>query len=218
MSRRTSTPKKKRRFSDPKKTGPKKHKNRKLTRKRGAHGKKRPHIKRASKNPRKHHRVRRKKQVTARRRRAITDPRVAGGLGAMRREGVSASRAARDQGMKLKTFVKGAGRSLYRSGRGKPWKARSEDQLRFSMSVLTPKGRVAVIVRNSRERKLLHDYETAVNMFRGAEDGAEEELKKFAGKRVGGHALVTDINVLIELEEANELDSDSFYTPPGGKS
>lgn len=136
----------------------------------------------------------------------------------MRREGVSASEAAHDQGIKLKTFVKGAGRSLYRSGRGKPWKARSEDQLRFSMSVLTPKGRVAVIVRNSRERKLLHDYETAVNMFRGAEDGADEELKKFAGKRVGGHELVTDTNVLIELEEADELDFDSLYTPPGGKS
>jgi len=136
----------------------------------------------------------------------------------MRRERVSASEAAHDQGMKLKTFVKGAGRSLYRSGRGKPWKARSEDQLRFSMSVLTPKGRVAVIVRNSRERKLLHDYETAVNMFRGAEDGAEEELKKFAGKTVGGHKLIIDIRVLIELEEADELDFDSLYTPPGGKS
>jgi hypothetical protein len=60
-------------------------------------------------------------------------------LSLMRREGVSASEAAHDQGMKLNTFVKGAGRSLYRSGRGKPWKARNEDQLRFSMTVLTPK-------------------------------------------------------------------------------
>jgi hypothetical protein len=136
----------------------------------------------------------------------------------MRRERVSASVAAKREGMKLNTFRKGAGRSLYRPGLGKPWKARSEDQLRFSMSVLTPKGRVDVIVRNSRERKLLHDYESAVNMFRGAEDGAEEELKKFVGKTVGGHELITDIRVLIELEEADELDFESLYSPVGGKS
>lgn len=136
----------------------------------------------------------------------------------MRREGVSASEAAKRERMKLKTLVKRAGGFIYRSGPGKPWKARSEDQLRFSMSVLTPKGRVAAIVRNSRERKLLHDYETAVNMFRGAEDGAEEELKKFAGKTVGGHKLIVDVRVLIELEEADELDFDDWYIPPGGKS
>lgn len=86
------------------------------------------------------------------------------------------------------------------------------------MSVLTPKGRVAVIVRNSRERKLLHDYETAVRKFRGAEDGAEDELKRFDGKTVGGHKLIADPKVLIELEEADELDFDDLYIPPGGKS
>ena len=136
----------------------------------------------------------------------------------MRRKGVSASEAAHDQGMKLTTFVKGAGRSLYRSGRGKPWKARNEDQLRFSMTVLTRKGRVDVIVRNSRERKLLHDYESAVRMFRADEDGAEEELKKFEGKAIGGHKLITDTKLLIELEEADELDFESLYNPVGGKS
>jgi hypothetical protein len=136
----------------------------------------------------------------------------------MRREGVSASEAARNQGMKLKTFVKGAGSSLYRSGRGKPWKARSEDQLRLLMKVLIRRGRVDAIVPNSRERKVLHDYETVLRKFRGAEDGAEEELKRFEGKSVGGHKLITDPKVLIELEEAGELDFDSLYTSPGGKS
>jgi hypothetical protein len=218
MSRRTSTPKKKHKFSHTKKAGPLKRKNRKSPKKHKVHNQKRTRITRSRKAVRKHGRVRRKKLVAVRRRLVITDPRVARGLGVMRREGISASEAAKRGRMKLRTFRKGAGRFLFRSGSGKPWKARSEDQLRFSMSVLTPKGRVAVIVRNSRERKLLHDYEIAVNMFRGAEDRADEELKKFAGKRVGGHELVTDINVLIELEEADELDSDSFYTPPGGKS
>jgi hypothetical protein len=195
-----------------------KRKNRKSSKKRKAHSKKRPRITRTRKAFRKHGRVRRKKLAAARRRRAITDPRVARGLGEMRRKGVSASEAAHDQRMKLKTFVKGAGPSVYRMGRGKPWKARSEDQLRFSMTVLTRKGRVDVIVRNSRERKLLHEYESAVRMFRADEDGAEEELKKFEGKTIGGHKLITDPKLLIELEEANELDYESLYTPLGGKS
>jgi hypothetical protein len=195
-----------------------KPKRRKVLRKRRIQSKKHGRTVRQKKTFRKHARVRRKKLVHVSRRPTVADPRIARGLGIMRREGVSASVAAKREGMKLNTFRKGAGRFLYRSGPGKPWKARREDQLRFSMSVLTPKGRVDVIVRNSRERKLLHDYESAVRMFRAAEDGAEEELKKFAGKTVGGHKLIIDIRVLIELEEADELDFDSLYTPPGGKS
>ena len=136
----------------------------------------------------------------------------------MRREGVSASEAARRERMKLETFRRGAGKFLYRSGPGKPWKARDEDQLSFSMKILTRQGRISVIIRNSSERRLLHDYENAVRMFRGAEDGAEAELKKFEGKTVGGYELITDTKVLIELEQADELDFESLYSPVGGRS
>jgi hypothetical protein len=136
----------------------------------------------------------------------------------MRREGVSASEAAHREKMKLETFRKGAGRYLYRSGPGKPWKARSEDQLRFSMTVLTGQGPLDVIVSKSRERKLLHDYESALRMFRAGEDGADAALKAFEGKTVGGHKLIIDIKLLIELEEAGQLDYDGFYTAIGAHS
>jgi hypothetical protein len=86
------------------------------------------------------------------------------------------------------------------------------------MEVLTRQGRISVIIRNSGERRLLHDYENALRMFRGAEDGAEAELKKFEGRTVGGYGLITDIKVLIELEEADELDFESLYSPVGGRS
>jgi alkylated DNA nucleotide flippase Atl1 len=188
---------------------------RKRRTKKKAHGRKRPRANRVLKNSRKHRRVRRKKVIRASSRKAITDPRVARAMGLMRREGVSASVAARREKMKLKTFRQRAGRYLYRSGPGKPWKARSEDQLSFSMTVLTSRGPAEVIVRNSRERKLLHEYELALRMFRAGEDGAEAALKAFKGKRVGGHALITDIKLLIELEEAGQLDFDAFYTSIG---
>ena len=193
-----------------------KRKNRKQQKKRKADTAKRRRANRVPKNSRKHRRVRRKRLVGASRR--ITDPRVARALGLMRREGVSASVAARREKMKLKTFRQRAGRYLHRSGPGKPWKARSEDQLSFSMTVLTTRGPVEVIVRNSRERKLLHRYELALRMFRAGEDGAEAALKTFKGKRVGGHALITDIKILIELEEAGQLDYEAFYTSVGARA
>jgi len=153
-----------------------------------------------------------------RRRQRITDPRVARALGSMRRDQVSASEAAHREKMKLETFRKSAGRYLYRSGPGKPWKVRSEDQLRFSMTVITSRGPLAVIVSNSRERKLYHQYNLALQMFLAGEDGAEAALKAFEGKTVGGYVLITDIKLLIELEEAGLLEFDGFYTPIGGRS
>src|SRR5439155_3041674 len=191
---------------------PMKRRNRKSQRKRKDHSKKRPRIVQANKNSPKHGRVRRKKLGRVSRRIAITDPRVARALGAMRREGISASKAARHERMKLKTFRERAGRYLYRSGPGKPWRARGEDQLALSMTVLTSSGRVDVVVRNSRERRLLHQYEIALRMFRAGEDGAEAALKAFEGKTVAGHTLITDLQLLIQLEEAGQLDFDSLYT------
>ena len=175
--------------------------------------KNRRQAKRLRKSPRKVSRARRKKSGPA-----ITDPRVVRALGFMRRTGASASEAARRERMKLKTLRQRAGRYLYRSGSGKPWKVRSEDQLAVSMTLLTQQGRIEVIIRNSRERRLLHQYESAVRMFRAAEDGAEEALKQFEGKTIGGHKLVTDVKLLIQLEEADELDYDSLYTAVGVKS
>jgi hypothetical protein len=191
---------------------------RKRRTKRKVRGGKRLRGKRVLKNSRKHRRVRRNKVIRASSRKAITDPRVARALGLMRREGFSASEAAHREKMKLKTFRQRAGRYLYRSGPGKPWKARSEDQLPFLMPILTTRGRVEEIVRNSRERKLFHRYELALRMFRAGEDEAEVALKAFKGKRVGGHALITDIKILIELEEAGQLDFDAFYTSIGVRS
>src|SRR5712692_9091355 len=117
-----------------------KRQKRKFPRKRRGQSKKRTRITRVRRT-RKQGRVRRKKLVRVRRRQAITDPRVARALGLMRREGASASEAARWERMKLNTFRKGAGKFLFRSGPGKPWKARNEDQLSFSMTVLTRRGR-----------------------------------------------------------------------------
>jgi hypothetical protein len=185
---------------------------------RALRGKKQDRITRARKYARKHSPVTRKRTGGVRRQIAITDPRVARALGAMRREDISASVAARREGMKLNTFRERAGRYLHRSGRGKPWKARSEDELAVSMTILTSQGRVDVIVRNSRQRKLLHRYELALTAFRAGDEDAEATLKAFEGIKVAGHTLITDTKLLIQLEEAGQLDFDNLYTSFGGRS
>lgn len=195
-----------------------KRNNRKRSRRPTIHSKKGSRIAKVRKSPRKRGHAKRKTSGGARRRIAITDARVVRALGAMRRDGISASVAARREGMKLKTFRERAGRYLYRSGSGKPWKARGEDELAVSMRVLTSQGRVDAIVRNSRERRLLHRYELALTRFRAGEDGAEAGLKAFEGRKVAGHTLLTDTNLLIRLEEAGRLDFDNLYTSFGGRS
>jgi hypothetical protein len=79
------------------------------------------------------------------------------------------------------------------------------------MTVLTEKGPVTAVVKSSRERRLLSQHYDAVRLLRAGADGAEAALKVFDGKTVGGHKLITDPKLLIQLEEAGLLDFDGFY-------
>jgi hypothetical protein len=139
-------------------------------------------------------------------------------LGLMRRVDLSLAKATRSEHIKPSTFLRHVGDAVYRSGPGKPWKARKSDDLKARMRVLTPKGPVYDVVRGSRERTRNARYEIALRAFRAAEDGAVEELKKFEGLTVGGHVLVTDLNQLIQLEEVGKLDFDNLYYSVGDRS
>lgn len=195
-----------------------KRKNRKPPKRRRVQHKKRSRISRVKRSVRKRHPVRRKKVAASRKRRLNTDPRVVQALGLMRREGAAASTAARLVGIKLKSFVQRAGKVLYRSGPGKPWKARKSDQLATLVSIPQPFGKEDVVAKNLRERKLAGSYLSALRMWRAAEDGAEAALKAFEGKTIGGRKLITDTKLLIQLEEADQLDVDNLYSALGGGS
>ena len=139
-------------------------------------------------------------------------------LARMRRDGDSLSQATRLEGIKPETFLHVAGSALRRAGRGKQWKAVPEDQIAALMTVLTARGPVTAVVKNSRERRLLGQYDTALRMFRAGEDGADTALKVFEGKAVGGYKLITDTKLLIQLEEAGQLDFDTLYASFGVRS
>jgi hypothetical protein len=144
--------------------------------------------------------------------------RVARVLRRMRDHHESLSKAARLEGIKSRTFVRYARPALRRSGPGKPWRAIPEDRLPFVMKVLTEFGPTPEIIPNLRKRKFLGRDNRAVRMFRAGEDGAEAALLEFRGKKVAGHTLITDIKVLIQLEEAWKLDFDDLYSSLGEES
>jgi hypothetical protein len=133
-------------------------------------------------------------------------------LGRMRRDDVSLSLAARLEGIKPETVVRLARNALYRPGPGKPWQAAQSDQLSAVMTILTRFGPTTALVHGSRERKLLGRYNLALRMWRAGEHGAAAALRTFRGKTVGGHTLITNTKLLIQLEEAGRLDFDDLYS------
>jgi len=86
------------------------------------------------------------------------------------------------------------------------------------MTILTPLGPVSDVVRGSKERRLLSLYDAALRRWRLGLEGADQELLSFQGKKVGRHVLITDPDLLIELEEAGQLDFDTLYSAVGGGS
>jgi hypothetical protein len=198
-----------------------KRRTRKLTRKRKA---KNTHAlransrrKRATKKRSTHNKIRRRLLVPKNRRRSEVHRKALAALAHMRREKMSLAKATRLEHIKQSTFLRYVGSAVHRSGPGKPWKAAKSDRLSAKMTVLTAQGPTFAVVRGSVERTRLARYDIALRKFRAAEDGAAEELQAFEGLTVGGFPLITDPALLIQLEEAGQLDFDALYYSAGAK-
>jgi hypothetical protein len=139
-------------------------------------------------------------------------------LARMRRENLSLAKATRLEHIKPATFLRHVGSAVHRSGPGKPWKPTKADRFGARMTVLTAQGPTTVFVRGSLERTRLARYDIALRKWRAGEDGADKALMAFQGQTVGGHALITDSDLLIQLEEAGQLDFDTLYFAVGGGS
>lgn len=180
--------------------------------------KRRIRVRRATARSRKPKRIRLKRTVVLSPQELNAKVRAFRVLRQVRRGIATLTKAARQERIKPDIVLRYVGEALYRSGPGKPWKARKSDRLSAPMPILTPQGRTTVVVRGSRERKLLHQYELALRKWRAAEHGAAQELLTFKGQTVAGHRLITDTDLLIHLEEADQLDFDELYVAPRGRS
>ncbi len=128
------------------------------------------------------------------------------------RRGESLSQAAQAEHVKVSTVQRYLGNQFHQAAPGKRWKPTKSDRLSAQLNVLTPQGTIVATVRGSRERTRLGQYNVALRKWRRAEPGAEAELAKFAGKRVGGHLLITDTRLLATLEDAGAMDFDELYS------
>jgi hypothetical protein len=126
-------------------------------------------------------------------------------LNRMRQRGDSLSQAARAEHVKPATVRRYLASEFRQDAPGKPWKATKSDRLTNYMSVLTPLGRKTVRVRGYRERQRLARYEAVLRNWRKGKTGAEAELAAFEGQTVGGEPLITDVNLLGILEDAEML-------------
>lgn len=121
------------------------------------------------------------------------------------RRGESLAKATRSEHVKPATVRRYLASEFRQGSPGKPWTVTKSDRLTNYMSVLTPLGRKTVRVKGYRERQRLANYEAALRKWRKGDKGAEAELVTFDRQTVGGEPLITDVNVLGMLEDAEML-------------
>jgi len=128
------------------------------------------------------------------------------------RRGESLSKAAKSGHTKPSTVLKHLSNQFHRDGPGKQWSATKSDRLSARMNIVTPQGPITALVRGSRQRTILAEYNIALRKWRENRPGAQAELAKFEGKRVAGHVLITDTKLLATLEDAGLLGFDELYS------
>jgi len=145
-------------------------------------------------------RTRRKAEARKRARRVLVQVRRGQSLNAaLRAEHISKKTALRHIGKYLR-------RKRTRDGKVSYVPIKSEHRIR--MWLLTPHGYAPVSV-GSRSASLLGKYSAAVQKY--LRTGDSSVLAPFAGKRVAGHELVTDPQILLALAKAGELRLDDLY-------
>jgi excisionase family DNA binding protein len=191
----------KRRRPRPKKRSAKSHRADRRNAKRVVRGKKRAAVK-----------VQRRRLPAFRSgRKSLINRKVLAVASRMRRQKISLAKAAKLEHIKQRTALRYGPDLFYRSGPGKPWKVRRSDRRSEHMTVIAIQGPISARVRGSVERTRLARYDIALRKFRAGEDGAVEELRQFEGQAIAGYPLITDLNLLIQLEEAGLLDFDNLY-------
>ena len=93
----------------------------------------------------------------------------------MRTEGVSLTRAAREEGISPTTVLRNAGSALRKTPRG-TYKARASDRMLRVLVLPTPEGLAEIATRDSRSATIVGEYWNAVNHY--LESGDDSELAR----------------------------------------
>lgn len=126
-------------------------------------------------------------------------------LALMRREGLSASSAAKVEGTTVKNILKYVRRAVRK--RGKDYFAKPSDRLlRPPMFAIDRYGMRPIVVRSSRAASLIGRYFNAVD---DALKGKPAALREFRGKKIPYNKLkfLTNVKTLRRLQDAGVLDN-----------
>jgi hypothetical protein len=133
---------------------------------------------------------------------------------ARRREDRSLARAARDEGTTVATIRKYYGPAVTRKGERGWWRATEWDRAyRGEIHLLTESGDVLVEARDSRSRALASAYAHAIDDYRHQRDPDGEGLRRFRGRRIGGHRLLDDrdLDLIDELGRRGDPEWPDLY-------
>jgi hypothetical protein len=132
-------------------------------------------------------------------------------IGLMRREGISATQAARRTGVTTGSIRKYASEAVDVIGRR--IRAKPEDRLLRRMRVPTESGVVTAYVRGSRESSLVSRYWNAIRKYE--ETGDFSDIAALSGKRITVNGrkieLPTGRDSVDKLVRAGEMDIDDIY-------
>jgi hypothetical protein len=126
-------------------------------------------------------------------------------LSLARRQGISLSRAARLTGTTRRTVIRHAGAGFAHEGRR--WVPKAYDRIPREMTVLTPVGPIAQVVRDSRTASLLSEHANAVHYYLDTGDTSRLEALPRHEFRLHGLRipLVVDADVIDRLAAGSEL-------------
>ncbi|HTA22763.1 MAG TPA: hypothetical protein VK763_04455 [Terriglobales bacterium] len=122
-------------------------------------------------------------------------------LSAMR-NGASISRAARENGVTLRTIKRYAGAALLQERPGGRIRATDSDRLVRYLQIPGPNGPREISVRGSKAASEVANYKAAVNRFLRGDRNA---LAKWRGKKIAGIELITDGKVLVDQADKGQL-------------
>jgi hypothetical protein len=129
------------------------------------------------------------------------------------RHGASPQRAARSNGVTLRTIKKYVGSALVQDRPGGRWRASKSDRLVRYLQIPGPFGPAEIKVRGSKQAADAAKYSAAVGRFLRGDLNA---LTRWQGKRIGGVDLITSAPAIKELAQPESLPRSLYRALSGG--
>ncbi|HXJ87430.1 MAG TPA: hypothetical protein VMS18_11475 [Candidatus Binatia bacterium] len=129
------------------------------------------------------------------------------------RQGDTLSKAARDNGVTVRTIKRYVGSALVQDRPGGRIRATKSDRLVRYLQMPGPDGPREINVRGSRTASQFANYKAAINRLLGGDRNA---MEKWHGKKIDGIELITDTKTLVEQARKDLLPYSLYRSLSGG--